>query len=147
MERTKKREPEMNGSSNFFLTSLIGGGIGLGVTLLLVLLLPFAVLGFDDPNAFALPSACVCALAGSAVGSFFAVGRCKESPIAAALTASGVILVPMLIVSFFISGEFSIVGVLTVIGSIAAGSVLTSLLLTRTSKSRKRRMKNVMKRR
>lgn len=147
MEHSKRRDNAASVGKNGVLTSLIGGAIGSAVTLAMLLLLPLAVLGLDDPNALAVPTVCVCTAVGSAVGCFFAISKCRESPVRSALISAGVMLLAVTVASLFASGEWSILRALAVVLSVVLGGGAVTAMLTRASKSRKRRMKNAMKRR
>ena len=146
MERTKRMNPT-EGKNSFLLPSVIGGLIGLGVTVVLLLALPFAILGLDDPDSFVLPSVCLCTLVGNAIGGFFSVSKCKDNAIASVLLTFATVILPIILISFFISGDISIPSVIGVTLSAAAGSGVIALAVTRFSKSKKRKMKSVMKRR
>ncbi len=138
----------MNGNeSRFLLPSVIGGLVGLCVTVALLLVLPFAILGFEDPNSFVLPSVCLCTLVGSAVGGFFAVSKCKDTAVLSALTSFATVILPIALISFFVSGEIRVALIIAVPMSALAGNGLVALAVTRLSKSKKRKMKNAMKRR
>lgn len=147
MERTKRTNPTNESGNGVFLPSVICGLIGLGVTVALLLVLPFAVLGFENPDSFVLPSVCLCVLVGTAVGGFLAVLKCRDNALVSALTSFATVVMPIILISIFVSGEVSIASVIGVVLSALAGNGLAALAVTRFSKSKKRKMKNVMKRR
>lgn len=137
----------MQGEENVFISALIGGGIGLAVTLLLVLILPFVALSFEDPASTALPIAVVCAFVGAVVGAFISAKKCKSSVMPVCLISAAVMLVPLTAVSFFVGGKGSIIGAALIIGAILIASLATALAVMKISGSRKRNMKKVLKRR
>ena len=147
MERIKRKNAVAEKGNNFFLPSVIGGAVGLGIALLLMLVLPFAVLGLDDPDSFVLPSVCICVFIGSAVGGFLNATKNGDMPLVSAITAFSAMMLPIILISFFVSGEISIASIFAVLLSAAAGIASVTLAVTRFSKSKKRKMKNVMKRR
>jgi hypothetical protein len=147
MERTKRTNPMNESENGFLFPSVIGGLIGMGVTVALLLILPFAVLGFEDSDSLVLPSVCLCVLVGTAVGGFLAVLKCRDNALVSALTSFATVVMPIILISIFVSGEVSIASVIGVVLSALAGNGLAALAVTRFSKSKKRKMKNVMKRR
>lgn len=147
MEKAKRKNAVAEKENNFFLPSVIGGAVGLGTALLLMLVLPFAVLGLDDPDSFVLPSVCICIFIGSAVGGFLTAIKSSDMPLVSAITAFSAMMLPIILISFFVSGEISIASIFAVLLSAAAGMASVTLAVTRFSKSKKRKMKNVMKRR
>lgn len=146
MERTKRANPTNGNESRFPLQSVIGGLIGFGVTVVLLLALPFLVLGFEDPNSFVLPSVCLCTFIGNAVGGFVSASK-GNNMIVATLISLGTAILPIILISFFVSGGFSLVSVVAVLLSATVGNVLSAFAVTKFSKSKKRKMKSVMKRR
>ena len=138
----------MNESKNGFLfPSVIGGLTGLGITVALLLVLPFAVLGLDDPNQFVLPSVCACVLIGSAVGGFISASRCKENAVVSTLISFAAVILPIALISLFISGDMGVAPLVGVLLSGLAGHGIALLSVMKFSKSKKRKMKSVMKRR
>ena len=136
-----------NGTQNFFKSSLIGGGIGLALAALVILISPFAMLSFGSPNSLALPFAAIAVFLGSAAGSVFAATQYKDSPIAAGLLASGIIALPLTIISFFIPYEASVINIAVISASLIGASLLGSLSVAKLSSNRKRNMKKALKRR
>ena len=147
MERTKRMNPMNESKNGFLLPSVVGGLAGLGVTVALLLALPFLILGFEDPNAFVLPTVCISVLVGNTVGGFISSIKCKENAFAAVLTAFAVFILPTVLISFFISGAPGVVSVIAVMLSAAVGNGLAFFAVSKFSKSKKRKMKSVMKRR
>ena len=146
MERTKRANPTNGNESRFPLQSVIGGLIGFGVTVVLLLALPFLVLGFEDPNSFVLPSVCLCTFAGNSVGGFVSASK-SDNIIATTLISLATAVLPIILISFFVSGSFSLVSAVAVLLSAVVGNALSAFAVTKFSKSKKRKMKNVMKRR
>ena len=149
MKQTKAKSFKQNESNtkDFFKSSLLGGGIGIALTLLVVLISPFAMLGFSSPNALTLLFAAIAVFLGSASGSIFAASGYKDSPILAGLLASGVIAFPLVIVSLFLPYDVSFLNILVISISLISASLLGSLTVGKLSSNRKRNMRKALKRR
>lgn len=147
MERTKKNRTAAEADNGFVLPSLVCGLIGLGVTGALLLLMPFAILSFDDPSSFTPIAVILSALLGGAVGSLLAAKRCKESQILSSLIVFATMLLPIIVASFFVSGEIGVLSIVSVVLPLALGNAAVAFVTARASKSKKRKMKSVMKRR
>lgn len=147
MERTKRANPTNGHESRFPLQSVIGGLIGFGVTVVLLLALPFLVLGFEDPNSFVLPSVCLCTFIGNAVGGFVSASKSRDNIIMSVLISLATAILPVILVSFFVTGDLSLASLIAVLLSTVAGNALAALSVTKFAKSKRRKMKSVMKRR
>ena len=146
MDNSKRRN-RGNAPQSMWLSGLLGGLVGIGIITAMILLLPFAVLRTENPNSLALPVAALSVFVGSAVGSFFGVKRCMDACYRVALIAAGVVCFPLLLFSFFIIGESSLLRGAIIFGTVLAGAMLTALAVQKFSANRKRNMKRVMKRR
>ena len=73
MTRKMKNNPASKPDFGFTVAGLIGGVVGLTVTLILVLIAPFLLLNTNDPNSVSNYCAAVCAFIGSGVGSAIAL--------------------------------------------------------------------------
>ena len=149
MKHTKQaaRKQNENNAGQFFKDSLLGGGIGIALTLLVILISPFAMLGLGSPNSLALVFAAIAVFLGSATGSAFSATRCKDSPILAGLLSSGIITLPPVIISFFLPYDTSVLNIAVISVSLIGASIIGSLTVTKFSSSRKRNMKKALKRR
>ena len=136
-----------NGAGQFFKISLIGGGIGIALTLLVILISPFAMLSFGSPNSLALLFAAIAVFLGSAAGSVFSATRYKESPIVSGLLSSGIIALPLIIISIFLPYEISFTNIAVISVSLIVASLAGSISVSKFSSNRKRNMKKALKRR
>lgn len=147
MERTKRPNPTNSNEGNFILPSVIGGLIGLGVTVVLLLVLPLLILGLEDPNSFVLPSVCLCALVGNASGGFVSASKSRDNIFMSVLISLATAILPVILISFFVTGDLSLASLIAVLLSTIAGNALAALSVTKFAKSKRRKMKSVMKRR
>lgn len=145
MEKSKKRRIERGG--NLFVESLISGGIGLGVAVVALLLMPIALLPLKEPGTLLLPAVSAVVVLGGAACGVTASLRFCESSLAISLIGAGVILLPIIAVSLFVSGNFNIFNFALIALLIFASSVLSGLAVVRFRSSKKRSMKRAMKRR
>ncbi|MBR6755245.1 MAG: YrzE family protein [Clostridia bacterium] len=147
MTRKMKNNPASKPDFGFTVAGLIGGGVGLTVTLILVLIAPFLLLNTNDPNSVSNYCAAVCAFIGSGVGSAIASLLCKESPLQAGLLSGATEVVPIILVSLFLPGSINFVNCAIILSSIGLGAFSVSFLIMRTKSNQKKNMKRVMKRR
>lgn len=143
----KRKAPHLGKEPNLWLSSLISGGIGLVVTLMLVLLAPMLLLGMDDPNSFILPIAILCIFAGGATAGVMAAMLMKGDEVLSALISAGVILIPVVLVSLLFEKGFDIIGFLIILAALAISDMLGAYVVVKINSSQKRSMKNAMKRR
>jgi hypothetical protein len=113
----------------------------------MILISPFAMLGLSSPNSLALIFAAAAVFLGSASGSVFSATQYKDSPVAAGLLSSGIIALPLIIVSLFLPYETSLVSIAVISASIIVASLFGSIAVSKFSSNRKRNMKKALKRR
>ena len=149
MKHTKQRTPAQNqsGTQSFFKASLIGGGIGIALTALVILLSPFTILSSASPSSLSLVLAAAAVFLGSAAGSVFSATHYKDSPVLAGLLSSGVIALPLIITSLFLPYETSATNVAVISASLIVASLIGSISVSKFSSNRKRNMKKALKRR
>ncbi len=145
MEKHKKRRAPQSG--NPYIDGLVAGGIGAGVLLLLVLLLPLLLITFDDPNSLALPAVCLSAFVGGAVCGVIAASRCKEAPLLSSLVGAAVMLSAILVASLAVGGEANITAGILVAAILLASCVGGAFVTQRFFADKKRNMKKALKRR
>ncbi|MBR5285611.1 MAG: hypothetical protein IKU30_01815, partial [Clostridia bacterium] len=56
-------------------------------------------------------------------------------------------ILPVILISFFVTGDLSLASLIAVLLSTIAGNALAALSVTKFAKSKRRKMKSVMKRR
>lgn len=132
---------------SFTVSGLIGGGVGLTATLVLVLIAPFLLLSTNDPNSLGNYTAAVCALIGSCIGSAIASILCKENTIQAGLLSGATEVIPIVAVSLFLPGSINFVNCAIMLSSIGIGAFSVPFFMTRARSNQKKNMKRVMKRR
>ncbi len=145
MARSKKAKTPSE--PNILITSLIGGGIGLAVTIALAFLLPLAMLSAGDPNTLALPASALCIFTGGLTGAVITSKKCKKMPIQSGLLVGGIMLLPMLLVSIFINGEFRFVNAAVLTAVLISAVLIGSVINAKMASSGKRNMKKALKRR
>lgn len=149
--KTKKKIPThaetVSQSPGVILCALIGGGIGLALTVMATMISPLALLGLEAPNAMATQAAAFCIFLGGASGAAVAAKRCKTAPMAAGLISAAIMALPILLVSFFITGEVSWLNIAVMTASLVISALIGSVCVTKAGTSRKRNMKRALKRR
>ncbi|MBQ9848117.1 MAG: TIGR04086 family membrane protein [Clostridia bacterium] len=133
------------GGFPLWLCSLIGGGIGLGVTVACALLIPLLIKSTADPNSLVKIMAAACVFLGGAVGGFIASMQSRS--FASGMLSAAVCAVCMLVVSLFSEQPPEWSSALASLLALIASSALGSYLATATQKNKKRSMKRAMKRR
>lgn len=144
MKRNTNKIPQQS-SDNILSATLIGGGIGIAVCILAVLLMPTILLNFDDPNSLTFIATAFCLILGSTTASITAANKAKNSKTLSGLLASAVLFVPILLISFFIPGDFNIITVLSTLAIIMLSGVCCSYIVQRLSANSKKNMKKFMK--
>ncbi len=147
MTRKQNANPAKNGESGFIIPALIGGGTGLTATLLLTLLAPFLLLNLNDPNSFGTATAAVCALLGGASGAGAATVLCRDMPFQSGMLSAGISVIPLILISLFLPGDFDFAKCGIILASFAAGAGAVSFFISRSRTNRKKNMKKIMKRR
>ena len=143
----EKRQKRITNEKNWWINSLIGGGIGLAISMLAALLMPILLLKLDDTYAFILPAAGLCLFAGGIAGGIIGALNTKGREIISGLINSGVMLSAMLLVSFMFKKGFDLIGFLILTAVIILSSLLGAFAVMKTNNSQKRNMNRMMKRR
>ncbi len=146
MEKHKRKPPKTK-EKDFWVNALTAGGIGLAVIMLCSFLMPLLLLNLPEPSSVTGILAWVSAFIGSLISGITAAKGARGKETVAALTACGVIMLPMLLLSFIYKKGFDIIGFLIVTAIIAAASILGAVIITRLSQNKSRGMKKAMKRR
>jgi len=146
MDKSKKRKPK-NGEPNIWISSLISGGIGLGVIVAMLLIIPAIIITTDNPKAYISMGAIFCCLAGGITAGIIAASIAKGAEIQAAALASAVIAVPVLLISFVAGKGFDFLWFAIIMGSIVLSALAAAFTLLKISKNKKPNMKKLMKRR
>ncbi len=147
MQRNKKRVPKNNSEQNNLVTALTGGAMGLGVTTALMLISPLLLLKSSEPKSLLTATAAMCILTGGIVSGLFCGNRDKNSPIITSIFSCGIMILPLILMSVFIRGSFDILSAVINIVSLFSSAPVTAFILNRSSKSRGKNMKKIMKRR
>lgn len=143
----RKNTRKIPQGGNIFVDGLLSGGIGAGVLLLLVLVLPLLLIGLDDPNSLTLPAVCFSAFAGGAVCGVLSASRCRDNPLLCALLGATVMLLPILVGSLAVGGESDIISGIAVAAITIASSVGGAFIIQRMGSNKKRNMKKALKHR
>lgn len=144
MEKTKKRQ--IGGQSeSLWLTSLIGGLIGLGVMLALALLMPLIIINTASPESLVLPAAIICTALGSLAGGFVSAKKAKGAELFSGIISALTILLPLALISFIYGKGFSLTSFLIIAVVIIGVSLLASYLVAKSGTNKKQNMKKLMK--
>ena len=143
----KKKAQNIKKDTDIYIASLIGGGIGLAASLLMILISPLILIKTATPNAFAQIAACLSLFLGGCTGGFMSAVRCRNMPMGSGLLSSLVTVVPTLLVSFFIPGGADILGAVIIIAISAGGAALGAFIFLKSSGNKKKKMKRALKRR
>ncbi len=146
MAQKKKLKKNMN-NSNVWIAALIGGGIALAVSIILILITPFFLVKAENPNAFAETVAYISLFIGGLTGGFISANSCRQMPFRSAAISASVTALPILLISFFIPGGFNVIGAIIIMAIIYGSTFLGAFLLTRGISNKKRSMKKALKRR
>lgn len=146
MDHSKRRSPSTHQRSPV-IYSLIGAGIGISVSVLLILILPLAALRADDPNSLAFVMVCFACFAGSLVGTLVSLKVGAGKAYLQALITASFMIAPIILVSFAFSGKMNFIYLLAIFGTIFAAALTVAVWSVGMSRSNKRNMKKLMKRR
>ncbi len=144
MDKTKKRQIGEQ-SESLWLTSLIGGLIGLGVMMISALLLPLIIINTDDPNSLLLPVALICAALGSFAGGFISARKAKGAELISGIITAVTILLPLALISFIYKAGFSLINFGIIAAVIIGLSIFASYLVAKSGTNKKQNMKKLMK--
>ena len=143
----EKRQKLNTGKQNWWVNSLIGGGVGLAVTVISVLLMPLLLLRSPDPNALILPAAAICLFIGAIAGSIIGALNAKGKEMISGAINCGIIFAAMLLISFMFKKGFDLIGFLVLTAVIIISSLLGAFAVMKMNTSQKRNMNKMMKRR
>ncbi len=146
MKKTKRAQKErQEKGGKLSISCLVGGAVGLGITLLSVLLSPIALLKSGDPTSMVTLTAAICLFAGGLIGGGYSASRCKENPMGAGLLSSAVMGAPLLLLSLLLKGEMSFAVVGLMLACLLASAVTGTLIVTYRTKDKRKKMKKVLK--
>lgn len=136
-----------NQGENVYIISLIGGLLGIVISVLLILLSPFILIKTPNPNSLSAITAWICLFIGGFGSSFLASMRSGNEFIKSGLLVGASMVLMILPISFFINGDFNIFGALITLAVIMLSTFLGSFAVYRLNTDQKRNMKKAMKRR
>lgn len=127
------------------ISCLVGGVIGMSITLLSLLLSPVALLKLADPTSVVILAAAICLFVGGLIGGGYSASRCRENPMAAGLLSSAVMGAPLLLLSILVRGKigFGILGLM--LACLLVSAVAGTFMVTYRTKDKKKKMKKVLK--
>lgn len=125
--------------------ALFGGGIGLAAAFAAALLLPLFAVKSENAIAYAVPIAALSLFIGGVVGGY--IGAYRGRSIVAAVASGGVMLLPIVLISLFISGNGGAFGILLPLCGLAAGIAAGSFVALKRRSNAGRSIKRAMKRR
>ena len=143
----QKRKIQNSFSENLFIVTLIGGLIGLAISISLILLSPLVIIKTQNPNSFSSIIVWVALFIGGFVSSFIIATRFPTIPLKSSLLVGGFILLLLLPFSFFVKGEFDIFSALITLLVIFGSAFLGGFAVYRLNNDQKRNMKKALKRR
>ena len=146
MERNRKNVTA-DGQQSPWICALIGAGIGIGITLVAMLLMPILLLGTSSPNELVILAAPFCVAIGGCVASFVGTRLSPEQSLMPSLLCLGMMALPLVVASMFVTGERDIVMSAVILLALAASTMFTSFFMLKTASSKKKRVKKLMKRR
>ena len=132
---------------NLLISGLITAGIGLLVILLLCLLLPFLLLRLDVRDGFLKLFVILFLIIGALTSSLLASRLNQARAISASLLSGGMMLCVLLLSSIVISGKPNPFMLMLYVLIVASVSFLTPYFMQNRVKSKRARMKRMLKRR
>lgn len=147
MEHRRKNTNPQKSETNILICALIGGGIGLALSLMLALIMPMAIINSGDPNSLTTPLAAVCIGLGGMTGAVTSARKSKDSKFLAGMLSSAVILVPLSLVSFLLPQNFNMLNGIISVSALMLSAFLGAFATSKTSSNSKKNMKKAMKRR
>jgi len=125
--------------------SLFGGAIGLAAALAAALLLSALAMKSENAMSLSVPIAALCLFIGGAVGGY--IGAHRGQDIRTGLAAGGVMLLPVILISLFVSGSGGAFGILAPLCGLVLGSAAGGFAAHRRAASGRHSLKKAMKRR
>ncbi len=142
-----KKNNNPNSEPSFVVSAFIGGGIGLLISVLLILLSPIILLKTANPNSLTALMAWISLFVGGIISAFLVSKQFKQITLGISLAIGGVMAVCLVPISFFVSGEFDILGAVITLIIIFGSTFLGGFIVYKQSSNRNRSMKKALKRR
>ena len=142
----KRKIPNQSGE-NVYIVSLIGGILGIAISVLLILLSPLILIKTNNPNSLSAITAWICLFIGGFVSAFLAATRLGNEAVKSGLLVGASMILMILPISFFVRGDFNVIGALITLLVIMLSAFLGGFAVYRLNTDQKRNMKKAMKRR
>ena len=142
----KRKIPNQSGE-NVYIVSLIGGVLGIAISVLLILLSPLILIKTNNPNSLSAITAWICLFIGGFVSAFLAATRLGNEAVKSGLLVGASMILMILPISFFVRGDFNVIGALITLLVIMLSAFLGGFAVYRLNTDQKRNMKKAMKRR
>ena len=142
----KRKIPNQSGE-NVYIVSLIGGVLGIAISVLLILLSPLILIKTNNPNSLSAITAWICLFIGGFVSAFLAATRLGNEAVKSGLLVGASMILIILPISFFVRGDFNVIGALITLLVIMLSAFLGGFAVYRLNTDQKRNMKKAMKRR
>ncbi len=147
MDHRRKTKNPQKDQTNLLICALIGGGIGLALSILLALIMPMAIINSSDPNSLTTPLAAVCIGLGGMAGAVTSSKKSNQMKFLAGMLSTAVILVPIFLISLIIPQNFNIMNAIVSVSALLISASIGAFTVSKTSSNQKRNMKKAMKRR